>query len=62
MKMTQGRSPFSWNKRLDLRPPRRTRVLWHSGLNMVTRRQTSLELSPAFPGQAWECSPSLLLK
>lgn len=61
MKMTQGRSPFSWNKRLDLRPPRRTRVLWHSGLNMVTR-QTSLELSPAFPGQAWECSPSLLLK
>lgn len=62
MKKTQDRSPFSWNKRLDLRPPCRARGLWHSGLNMVAGRQTSLELSPASPGQAWECSLWLLLK
>lgn len=36
MKRTQGRSSFPWNKRLALRPPRRTGVLWHGGLNTVT--------------------------
>lgn len=58
MKRTQGRSPFSWNKRLALRPPHRTRILWHGGLNMVTEGKP---LS-CFPRPGWECPLWLLLK